>query len=169
MSGPIIVTTPASPNSSPATRPALSFSSVVAKCATKTVNSGVVALRMAASPLGMWVWPQKMRLNGITLFSSPIGTNIIHAAALAGMVMPVIRASSTSVVAASATRQSATVSGGSSATAILAKKNEPPHSTERMSSSIQSTVEIVSRAGAFMRTACTSARELTTRFAVTFR
>src|SRR5947209_5147620 len=57
MSGPIIATTPQKPNVKPATRAASSFSSAVARWATSTANSGVVALRIAASPLGISVCP----------------------------------------------------------------------------------------------------------------
>ena len=53
-------------------RPFDSRSSAVSTCATSTVNSGVVALRIEARPLAMWVWPHAMSENGIALFSSPM-------------------------------------------------------------------------------------------------
>ncbi len=71
-SGPIITTTPAKPSTSPATRPGVIFSSWVTKCATTTVNSGMVALKMDARPLAMCVCPQKRRLKGMTLLMTPM-------------------------------------------------------------------------------------------------
>ncbi|HEX5845344.1 MAG TPA: hypothetical protein VFY53_03435, partial [Rhodoplanes sp.] len=53
--GPIITTTPISPQPSPTTRPRVSLSSLVVAFAMTTANSGVVALRMEASPLAICV------------------------------------------------------------------------------------------------------------------
>ena len=39
-------------------------SSLVKTCATITPQIGVVALRIEARPLAMWVWPQPNRVNG---------------------------------------------------------------------------------------------------------
>src|SRR5262245_62776436 len=47
------------------------------------------------------------------------------------------------IAAAMATRPNASVSGGRSSTATFAKKNEPPHRTDRQTSSSQSAADIV--------------------------
>ena len=70
--GPMVTTTPTIPISTPASRFPVIRSSLVKTCATITVNSGVVALRIAARPEAMWVCPQTIRQNGIALLSSPI-------------------------------------------------------------------------------------------------
>ena len=62
------VSTPASPMKTPARRRPFIFSSTVRKCAAITVESGVVALRMAARPEPIWVWPDTIRQKGTTLF-----------------------------------------------------------------------------------------------------
>lgn len=48
------------------------------KWANKTVNSGVVALKIDASPLAMRVSPYTISVNGMTLFSSPMTRNAIQ-------------------------------------------------------------------------------------------
>ena len=77
------ITTPTRPISTPATLYAVSLSSPKA-AVTITVNSGVVALAIEASPLVMNVCPAATSANGITLFSSPMTKNGIQAASPRG-------------------------------------------------------------------------------------
>lgn len=51
--GPIMIPTPATPNSTPATRAVVNFSSAVRRWATTIAKIGVVALRIAATPLAI--------------------------------------------------------------------------------------------------------------------
>jgi hypothetical protein len=81
--------TPRRPSSTPPSRCGVIFSSRVSKCASTTVNSGVVAFRIAARPPVIRVCPQKIRLNGIRLLSAPITKNAAQRAMLAGMRRPV--------------------------------------------------------------------------------
>ncbi|MNT62349.1 hypothetical protein D3C72_2000620 [compost metagenome] len=53
--GPIMVATPTKPIRTPVSLLPVIFSSAVRKCATMTVKRGVVALRIEASPLAIWV------------------------------------------------------------------------------------------------------------------
>ena len=68
------MTTPIRPTTTPATRRARSVSSPAAAI-TITVNSGVVAFSIEASPLGIQVWPVTISENGSTLLNSPIAKN----------------------------------------------------------------------------------------------
>ena len=121
---------------------AVSFSSRVAKWATSAVKIGVVALRIEARPLAMWVWPQKISVNGSALLRRPSTAKAGPARASGARLSPVTRAKTARIAAAMATRPSAKVSGGKSSTATLAKKNEPPHSTDRKIRSSQSAADI---------------------------
>jgi hypothetical protein len=128
--------TPERPNATPATRRSRKASSPAAAI-TITVNSGVVAFRIDASPLGMKVWPTTISENGMTLLRSPIATNGFQPAMPLGKPMPWIRSSGSRMAAPSATRKSTSVSGGNSCSAAPLKKNEPPQRTESTASSDQ--------------------------------
>ncbi len=67
-----MVATPTKPMMTPASLLALSFSSVVIIWATSTVKSGVVALRIEATPLAIWVCPQTIKEKGIMLLRRPM-------------------------------------------------------------------------------------------------
>ncbi|MET3339713.1 hypothetical protein ABIF52_000094 [Bradyrhizobium japonicum] len=81
------MTTPTTPRTTPATRRICRASSP-AIAMTVTVNSGVVAFRMEASPLGMMVWPITISENGMTLLSSPITKNGFQPNVPLGKLMP---------------------------------------------------------------------------------
>ena len=138
-----MITTPAKPLMIPTTRPRVSLSSAVARCATMTVNSGVVALRIEASPLAMCVWLHTIRLNGTTLLRKPMPASAAQAEAPRGSRRPIALATRMSTSAPSPTRAHTMVSGGSSNSATLLKKNEPPHNTDSSTSSSHSAADMV--------------------------
>ena len=112
----------------------MSFSSCVRKCATTTAKSGVVALRIEATPLAICVWAKTMRLKGKTLLSTPDTANMPKARRSVGMATPTMRTIRRSASAASATRATTMVKSGTSLIATPTKKNEPPHSIDSASS-----------------------------------
>jgi len=114
-----------------------SFSSRVARCATTAPNNGVVALRMAARPLAICTWPHTISTNGTTLLSSAMPSMARRPARSNWSARPCSASSRCNAVAANATRANTIESGGTSPTATPIKKNEPPHKTERASSSAQ--------------------------------
>ncbi len=116
----------------------LIFSSVVSTWAKSTVKSGVAAFRIAATPEASWVWPQTISAKGIALLRSPIPKNAAQTVRLPGIAVRVTPITSQSIAAAIATRANTTVSGGSAATVTALKKNDPPQSTDRNTSSAQS-------------------------------
>ena len=75
----------------PVTRAGVIFSSAVIRWATTTPKSGVVALRMAARPLAIWLWPQAMRLKGTTLLMKPITKKAVQVSRSRGILAPVAR------------------------------------------------------------------------------
>ncbi len=105
----------------PASLPAFIFSSLVRKWATKTVHSGVVALRMDARPLAMWVCPQTIRLNGSRLLRKPMAMNATHARRSDGMCRPIASTATLSASAAIPTRSTTMVNGGRPSTATPTK------------------------------------------------
>ena len=119
-------------------RPFDSRSSAVSTCATSTVKSGVVALRIEARPLAMWVCPHAMSENGIALFSSPMPKKASQVLASHGIGERVARSTRCRAAAAIATRSSTMVKGGTVLTTTPTKKNDPPHRIERASSRDQS-------------------------------
>jgi hypothetical protein len=133
--------TPTNPSATPATRRTCNASSLAAAI-TSTVNNGVVALRMEASPLGMKVWPITIRENGMTLLSSPIATNGFQPATPLGRLIPCMRSSGSRMAAPKTTRRNTRVSGGNSRNAAPLKKNEPPQRIESTASSDQSRASI---------------------------
>src|SRR3954451_18813413 len=133
--------TPARPSATPATRRSRKASSPAAAI-TITVNSGVVAFRTDASPLGMKVWPITISENGMTLLRSPIVTNGFQPVTPLGKPTPWIWSSGSRMAAPSATRINTSVSGGNSSSAAPLKKNEPPQRTESTASSDQSRASI---------------------------
>ena len=135
------MTTPTTPRTTPATRRTCKASSP-AIAMTITVNSGVVAFRIEARPLGMKVWPITISENGMTLLSSPITTNGFQPAAPLGKPIPCTRSSGRRIAAPSATRSNTRVSGGNSRKPAPLKKNEPPQRTESTASSDQSRASI---------------------------
>ena len=130
-SGPIMIATPQKPIKTPAILFRVIFSSAVRKCATMTPKSGVVALRMEASPLAIWVCPQTMRQKGSRLLRKPIPKNASHTRRSFGSDRPIMRINTTKASAASPTRSVTILKGGNSRTAMPLKKNEPPQRTER--------------------------------------
>ena len=124
---PMSTATPTMPSSSAPNLTPRTRSSRVMKCATKSVNRGVVAFRIEARPEAIWVWPQKIRPKGTRLFIRPIAAKLRHGVPARNSSLPAMARTTLSATAAKATRQKTTDSGGSSANATLAKKNEPPH------------------------------------------
>jgi len=80
------MTTPTRPIVTPARRRADSLSSSNADTTT-TVNNGVVAFRIDASPLPTKVCPVTIRENGSTLLKSASATNGFQPAKLRGILM----------------------------------------------------------------------------------
>ena len=87
-SDPTMIITPMKPASTPATRDDVRRSSSVQTCATKTVKSGVVALRIAASELAISVCPQVIKANGTALFISPMARNETQISKSDGRALP---------------------------------------------------------------------------------
>jgi hypothetical protein len=133
--------TPISPTITPATRRTMSFSSPAAAITT-TVNSGVVALRIEASPLGMVVCPITISENGSTLLNKATAKNGRQPEIPFGNGRRKARSSGSRINAASATRSRTNVKGGNSRSTTPLKKNDPPHSTESAASSDQSRTSI---------------------------
>src|SRR6185369_3566269 len=100
-----------------------------------TVNSGVVALRIEASPLGMVVCPITISENGSTLLNKATAKNGRQPEMPFGNGRRQARSSGSRISAASATRSSTSVNGGNSRSTTPLKKNDPPHSTESADSS----------------------------------
>jgi hypothetical protein len=97
-------------------------SSRVKKCARSTVKRGVLALRMAARPLPIVVWPHRIRLMGMALLRRPMTANARQARIEPGISCPAARTTTWSTSAARPRRPTATVNGGSWARATLPKK-----------------------------------------------
>ncbi|MGX1322450.1 hypothetical protein AB7M17_005903 [Bradyrhizobium sp. USDA 377] len=133
--------TPRSPSATPARRRICNASSP-APAMTITVNNGVVAFRIEASPLGMKVWPITISENGMTLLSSPIAQNGFQPIMPLGRPILCARSNGSRIAAPSATRKNTSVSGGNSRRAAPLKKNEPPQRTESTASSDQSRASI---------------------------
>lgn len=150
-SGPIIATTPPKPAATPMARRGVSFSSAVSQCATSTVKSGAIALRIDARPLAICACPQTISEKGMMLLGVPIARTARHAAALAGMAIPATVRNIASAAAASSTRSATMVKVGSPAMATPMKKNDPPHSTESATSIAQSPAAMVRLTGLVMR------------------
>ncbi|MQM40402.1 hypothetical protein KBTX_04453 [wastewater metagenome] len=107
------------------------------------MNSGVVALSMAARLDDRCACPHTIRLKGNALLSSPITRKARQTPARRGIPPPPASATAHSTTAQPPTRSSTSVKGGMASTATSTKKNEPPHSTDRASS--------IPQAAAFMR------------------
>ncbi len=114
----------------PAARIGVSLSSLVKTCATRTVNNGVVAFRIEATPEAIWLCPQTISENGIALLSTPMPRKASHTVRSRGSDFPAIRIAACSTSAAMATRENTITKGGNSRTATPLKKNDPPHRTE---------------------------------------
>ena len=130
--GPIMIVTPRKPTTVPAPFAGVMRSSRVSAWARATVNSGVVALRIAARPPVISVCPQTIRVKGIRLLSAPMTKKARHSRAPRGSARPAARARASSASAPIATRANTTLSGGRPSSASSAKKNEPPQSSERV-------------------------------------
>ena len=85
------------------------------------MNSGVVALRIEASPLVTCTWPHAIRLNGMKLLSAPSTRKPAQVRRDRGMRWPERRATSSMAIAATPKRTSTTVNGRSSPSATLLK------------------------------------------------
>ncbi len=103
-----------------------------------TVKSGVVALRMAASPAGIAVWPQKISEKGMMLLSSAMTASVSQTSRRRGSVSPVARSRTSSTADAIATRARTSVSGGTPSNATRTKKKDPPQRIESVTSRDQS-------------------------------
>ena len=75
-----MMATPAKPVITPVSRCAVIRSSEVSQWATTTVNSGVVAFKIEATPDAICACPYTIRLNGSTLFNSAMTKNARHMA-----------------------------------------------------------------------------------------
>jgi len=93
-----------------------------------------MAFMMDAGPTLIIVCPAFRKLNGNTLFSSPMTRKGVQADRPRGREWPRNHAGARRIAAAIPTRASTTVSGGSSTTATPTQKNAPPHSTESRTS-----------------------------------
>ena len=105
-------TTPASPSTTPAILPGVSFSSRLSHCATSAVKIGVVALKIDASPLSMCFSPTTIKLNGITLLTPPRTRNASSTLRSRGIARRVATTKPSSTTAAIATRPKTIVNGG---------------------------------------------------------
>lgn len=109
---------PASPRITPASPAAVMGSSRVRKCAVTTVNNGVVAFRIAASPPAIWVWPQTMRVNGMALLRTPMIARAIHTSRPRGSCQPSTSAAPCRHSAPIATLSATIVNGGNAVSAL---------------------------------------------------
>ena len=130
----IITITPAKPTNTPVSLMGVADSSRNNMPATMTPNKGAVALRIAAKPELIWLWPQTIRLKGKTLFNSPMVKNAIQMGVLLGIGSFNASTTSHNVIAASPTQRVTIVKGGKDSRAISAKKNDPPQSTDKVTS-----------------------------------
>ena len=121
----IMTRTPRKPIRTPKRRPPFIFSSEVIKCATATVNKGVVALRIDATLEATCAWPQTIRLNGTMLFKIPIPPKANQIFRLLGIFWPLRLTINKSVNEAKATRPTTMVNVGNSLTATPLKKKDP--------------------------------------------
>ena len=99
LSRPMIAETPAKPTMMPTSRPPVIFLSLVNACATMTVQIGVVALKIDAIPLAMWVCPQTIKQKGVMLLSKPKPKNAPHSRRYVGIRKPVARTTMLSTIA----------------------------------------------------------------------
>jgi len=99
---------------------------------------GVVAFKIEANPDAIYVCPQTIKENGITLVIRPIIKRDLQRAADLGAFCPLKNKTAHRISAAILTRRVTIVSGGNSETATPTKKNEPPQSMDRDSSIPQS-------------------------------
>ena len=118
----IITITPAKPTTTPVILRGVADSSRNNMPATMTPNKGAVALRIAAKPELIWLWPQTIRLKGKTLFNSPMAKTAIQMGALLGIGSFNAKTTSHSVIAARPTRRVTIVKGGKDSRAISAKR-----------------------------------------------
>lgn len=97
------------------------------------MNSGVEALRIAAKPEAICVWPQTISTKGMALLSRPIPKKDAQTRPRGRRSR---RSPSTArrISAASTRRDTTTVSTGSSRTATALKKNAPPQIAARRTS-----------------------------------
>ena len=79
--------------------------------AASTVKIGVIAFRIAVSPLSIWVWPQQMRAKGMALLSAPMTRRVSQMRKPRGRPRPRQTATAVRIKQPSTTRMSATVSG----------------------------------------------------------
>jgi hypothetical protein len=105
------------------------------KLVIRNTKSGGVALSTPARPLAMNNSPQLISQNGKALCSTPCTIRATHIDRPAGIASPRQRAMPISTSAATAPRIATTLAGGIVSTAILINANEPPHSTDRTTSS----------------------------------
>ena len=118
----IITITQAKPMNTPVSLMGVADSSRNNMSATMTPNKGAVALRIVAKPALIWLWPQTIRLEGKTLFNSPMAKNVIQMGALLGIGSFNAKTTSHSVIAARPTRRVTIVKGGKDSRAISAKR-----------------------------------------------
>ena len=103
-----------------------------------TVNAGLSALAMAATPEGTRPVPQANSVNGKALVNIPSHRKDRHRPANAQGRTPSAGSTSHIAALASATRAHATVSGGKCAPSSLKNRNEQPHGRLNANSRLQS-------------------------------
>ena len=84
------------------------------------MNSGVVALRIAAKPLSIWVWPQVISVKGRTLLSRPMMNSARQVAKSPGKRRP--EPWTRMVSAAAGATRSSTADTGSMASSMISTK-----------------------------------------------
>ncbi len=109
--------------------------------ATSTANTAVMALKIAVSPVPIWIWPQLIRVNGMTLFRHPMTRKAPQTRAPRGTFIPRAATTSHSSTAAQPTRCSTTVTGPISRRAMAIEKNDAPQITDSSTSSAQARVD----------------------------
>ena len=101
----IITITPAKPMTTPVILRGVADSSRNNMPATMTPNKGAVALRIAAKPELIWLWPQTIGLKAPTIVNSPLVKNVIQMGGLLGIGSCDARTTSHNVIAARPTRR----------------------------------------------------------------
>ena len=115
------------PSRKPASRIPVTRSLCIATAANRTVKSGAAALRIAAVPESIFVWPSGMRMNGTVVLSTaaiPSGTTFARSPRSTSARRT--RAISASVRAANVIRPAATLTGARSRSAISMSMKAAP-------------------------------------------
>ena len=89
-------------------------------------------LRIEDRPAVIWVCPQTIKLNGITLLKTLITIKANQTAIWVGNCLLVINTMEMRTIAASVERSATIVSGGSSSSETSTRKKDPPHNIDRV-------------------------------------